>query len=600
MKEALAPVVHTNLDLHFGRLAALSPEPDDHPALAGAAAALVRHISENLLELPCEATADTTVQRHVFAKDAALPPWLVNKGLVLCENSRNGLEPAVRGVLRNPFNFRRFLDFLSGELLFHNWFWSTDAVRADWPLRRVGELRENTFGLELNTCDFVLKFDDSVFSRGGQQEDLLHWYVRSLGTVSLLNLTSRTLFEFTARMVEAKYKTSFILKLFTQLFTTASQGPPLGRFGVLVLGDIPKFFALSDYASSPFGQAALGPGRETGVLEFLRHIIGRFDNQSARLYPEARFRLGGEPPQSLANRLGAMFWLRRTLEAAKAVQKKKAPPTRGLRVEELTVLTEAFKQKSILYFRLFDDPDDSAINPCSIKAITETCMVLQSPRGNRINEATPGQEVHGYFAIAGARAKSTYCDFRSNVLTVTATDEHHALVELALPAAFELTRRIHKRLPVAPTQLATFEMSSPVLDADWNAFTCLEKWPKPFCIIPDSASHCHIRDLSAGGLMLEIHRDAPAYDYFTERNKDYPLLVLMHLVGRANIPDLKLGLRLETKRIRDFPPLCKKYVGFQFTEAGEIRQDRLVRFTPVGKDGIFLINDWIFRNSIGR
>jgi len=74
----------------------------------------------------------------------------------------------------------------------------------------------------------------------------------------------------------------------------------------------------------------------------------------------------------------------------------------------------------------------------------------------------------------------------------------------------------------------------------------------------------------------------------------------MHLVGRTGIADLKLGLRLDIKRIRDFPPLRKKYVGFQFVEAGEIRHDRLVRFAPVGKDGIFLIDDWIFRNSIGR
>jgi len=600
MEDALEPVVRTNLDLHFGRLSALTPVPEDHPALVWAASSLVRHISENLLKLADPSPADTNVQRHVFGREAALPAWLVNKGLVLCENDKASLEPAVLEVLKNAFNLRRFLDYLSSELLYHCWMWSNEDEKARWPVRIVSDIRENEYCIELNTCEYVLKFDDNVIGKTSKQDDVHHWYMKSIGTVTLVNLATKPIYEFTARLVEAKYKTAFILTLFKNLFQTASQGSPLDRFGVLVMGDIPKAFILSDYVSSLQATEPQSLPRDIGVLQLLHHILHRFDNQSARLYPEARFRLGGDPPQTLINRVGAMFWLRQTLEAAKAIQKKKAVPSRGLRVEELTVLTEALKQKSILYFSLFDDPNSSAINPCHIKAIKDGSMVLQSPRGNRLNDARPGQEVHGYFSISGSKQKSTYCDFRSTVRSVTVVDDNHALVELGLPAAFELTRRTHKRLPVDPSQLAAFEMSSPVIDADWSVFSFLEKWPAPFCIIPDGASHCHIKDLSAGGLMLEIHRDAPAYDYFNERNKDYPLLALMHLVGRSNIPDLKLGLRLEIKRIRDFPPLCKKYVGFQFTEAGEIRKDRLVRFSTVGKDGIFLINDWIFRNSIGR
>jgi hypothetical protein len=600
MKDALASVVHTNLDLHFGRLDTLTAGPDDHPALAGAASSLVRRISENLLHAAGAMEADTTVQRHVFGRDAALPPWLVNKGLVACQNDRAGLEPAVCGILENAFHRRRFLDYLSGELLYHSFLWSSEDEKARWPVRMASDLRENQYCLELNTQGHVLKFDDSIIGKKNVPEDVHRWFVKSLGTVTLVDFTTRPIYEFTARLVEAKYKTPFVLTLFKDLFAATSQGPVPDRFGVLVLGDIPKFFALSDYVASLQASQAAGISREAGVLDLLRHVLGRFDNQSARRYPEARFRLGGDPPQGLVNRVGAMVWLRRTLQAAKAVQKKKAAPSRGLRVEELTVLAEALKQKSILYFSLFDDPDSSAINPCSLKDVGKEAMVLQSPRGNRLNDAKPGQEVHGYFAITGHKQKSTYCDFRSNVVSVTPVDANHALVELALPAAFELTRRSHKRLPLDPSHLAVFEMAAPAMGVDWSVFSALDKWPAPFCIIPDGASHCHIKDLSAGGLMLDLHRDAPAYEYFTQRSAGYPLLALMHLVGRSNIPDLKLGLRLEVKRIRDFPPLCKKYVGVQFVEAGEIRQDKFVRFTPVGKDGIFLINDWIFRNSIGR
>ncbi|WP_428565806.1 MAG: pilus assembly protein PilZ [Solidesulfovibrio sp. DCME] len=600
MKEALLPVVRTGLDLHFGRLASRTPEPAAKPVLADAALDLARGIGDHLLRQVDTGEVVTDVMRYAMGRDDALPHWLVNKGLVASQNDRAALEQAILKLLKNAFNQRRYFDYIVGEMYFHRWRWLREEDKDRWLLHRQSDARENVFCIELNTFDYVLKFEDSVLGKMLSDRDVFHWYVRSIGSVVLLPLLSTPVFEFTARLIEAKYKTPFIAKLFRKLFAAAGQAPPVDRYGVLVLGEIPKAFGLRDYLDAIRGETPGVCGGDVGALEVFRHVLERFDNLSARLSSDSRFRMGGDPPQALVCRVAAMFWLRRTLDAAKAIQEKKAPPARGMRVEERTVLDEAFKQKSILYFRLFDDPNDSAINPCHIKGLGDASMTVQSPRGNRLNEARPGQEVHGYFSIAGANRKSTYLDFRSNVLAVEEADPSHCLVELSLPAAFELTRRSHKRLPLDPSQLAAFEMASPSPQADWAAFSTMEKWPAPFCIIPDSASHCHIRDLSAGGLMLEIHQDAPAHDYFIDSSKEHPLLALMHLVGRTGIPDLKLGLRLEVKRIRDFPPLRKKYVGFQFMEAGEIRHDRLVRFSPVGKDGIFLITDWIFRNTIGR
>ena len=600
MKDALAAVVRTSLDMHFGRLAPLPSEDEARSALAQAALTLVRDVSEHLLHQVGNGAADAAVLRHVLRPEAALPGWLVNKGLVVCENDRSVLEKAVCGVLRHGFHRRRFLDYVSGELLHSCWRWTPADEREHWLVRRVADASENEYSVALNTYDYVLKFDGAMFTRSLEDEKVLAWYVRSVGSAVLVPMVGKPLFEFTARLIEARYKTPFIMTLFRNLFTAASQGRPLDRYGVLVIGDVPKAFALRDYYRAAQACAPEGLPEDIGVLDLFARVLCNFDNPSARRYPEARFRIAGEPPQALLNRIGAMFWLRRTLDAAKAIQQKKAAPTRGLRVEELTVLTEALKQKSILYFRLFDDPNDSAINPCHLKAVREQAMLVQSPRGNRLNEARIGQEVHGYFSITGGNRKSTYLDFRSNVLSVETGDSTFCLVELSLPAAFELTRRSHKRLPLDPSLLACFELASPPMGADWSTFTTMEKWPSPFCIIPDSAADCHIRDLSAGGLMLEINQDAPSYEYFNDHNKMYPLLGFLHLVARANIPDLKLGLRLEVKRIRDFPPLRKKYVGFQFVEAGEVRQDRFVRFSPVGKDGVYLVNDWIFRNSLGR
>jgi len=600
MKDALTPVVNTSLDMHFGRLAKLPPEPAAYPTLVGAASRLVRHISNNLLNRSTDGAIDASVQRYIFDRNAALPVWLVNKGLVACQNNRAKLEPAVMHILQNDFNRRRFFDYLSSELLYHCWAWTNEEERKHWIVHFVGDSRENKYCMHLNNYDYVLKFESNIIENSHNDRAVRDWYFRSLGTATLMEFASRPVFDFTSRLVEAKYKKPFILKLFKNIFDKALHGPALGRFGVLVIGDIPKAFGLEEYRNAAMTLQPQAFPPDIGVLELFREMLERFDGHCPDGCCEARFRMGVEPPQSLVNRIAAMYWLRRTLEAAKAIQQRKAVPSRGLLVEERTVLESAYKQKSILYFRLMDALDNSAINPCYIKAIKEESMVLQSPSGNRLNEAACGQEVHGYFAITDRKQKSTYCDFGTNVLGVRAVDANYALVELAFPAAFALTRRTHKRLPLNPSHLASFELSSPNLGADWSEFSALKHWPAPFCIIPDGASQCHIRDLSAGGLMLEINEEAPAYTYFVEGNKDYPLLAFLHLTGQVNLPDLKLGLRLETKSIRDFSQLHKKYVGFQFTEAGEVRRDKLVRFTTVGKDGIFLINDWIFRNTIGH
>lgn len=59
---------------------------------------------------------------------------------------------------------------------------------------------------------------------------------------------------------------------------------------------------------------------------------------------------------------------------------------------ERTVLLAAADQKSILYFNLFADPADTAINPCHIRSVDDESMTVVSPRGNRLNDAAPGQK----------------------------------------------------------------------------------------------------------------------------------------------------------------------------------------------------------------
>ncbi len=601
MEDFLESLVRTNLDLHFGRLTPLAPQAGDQAALGGAAAGLARHISEHILKAAANRQADATVQRHIFNKENALPQWLVNKGLVRCNNDMAQLESAVSDILGHAFHRRRFLDYLSGELEFHGWLWSAAHEKRHWPVRRISELCDNGYCISLNTRDFVIKLGDTIMTSGiSPDTEEYSWYIRSIGTITLLDFATKPIFEYTGKVLEAKYKTSFIVDIFKKQFAAAYHDKDLARWGLLVMGDIPKIIALDDFHAELLGAESRTPSQDIGVMDLLRLALARFDEQCNRQYPEARFRLGTEPPLALANKIGAVFWLRRTLAAAKAIQQKNAKPSRGHMVEERSFLTAAMDQKSILYFCLVADTVDSEINPCYIKSLKDSSMVLQSPRGNKLNESRPGQNVHGYFCVTGSGPKSTYCDFRTEVLSVTDADDRHCLVEVAIPTTFELTRRTHKRMTPDPSRVLAFELSAPAGHADWSAFGNRDNWPHPLCIIPDAASHCQVKDLSAGGLMLEIHRQAPAFEYFIERNREYPLLALLHLAGKQNMPDLMLGLRLEIKRIRDYRPLKKKYVGLQFIEAGEIRNEKFVRFAEVGKDGIFLINDWIFRNSIAK
>jgi len=596
MTDALASVVRTSLDLHFGRLSFLAP-PHDHDVLIEAASTLLRQISEQMLGQESPEAVDPGVLRHIFEKDGGLPNWLVTLGLQLCDNNQDKLEETVTKQLNDQFNLRRYVDYICGEIQYHCWEWSNKSGKRRLPLRCSCNLSVNEFCNDLNARYYVLKLDDNILFPNGTKDPAYHWYIRSIGSISLIDYATEPLYDYTTQMLDFKYKMPLVLDVFKRLFESAWAGEGLERFGVLVLGDVPKTFSLSDFQAAT-RTPVIAPTARGAAMELVRHLLSCFDNQSARAYPEARFRLGEDVPAALANRIGAIHWLRRTLDKVNGLQQQKIAPAKGHRVKERTVLAQAMEQKSLLYFRLFDDPNDSTVNPCHIRAINDFSMIVQSPRGNRLNEAWPGQEIHGYFSIVAVNQKSIFCDFRCTVTAVNQGEDGGAMVEIGIPATFELTRRSHKRAPISPRTLGLFSLSAPPPQADWAGFTSLDSWPGPLCVIPDPKKLCSVKDLSAGGLMLEIHRTAPAYDYFVDRNKHAPLLARMHLTGHINAPKLNLAIRLEAKRIRDVLPLQTKYVGFQFTEVGEIRDDRFVRFAPVGKDGVYLINDWIFRNSM--
>lgn len=144
-------------------------------------------------------------------------------------------------------------------------------------------------------------------------------------------------------------------------------------------------------------------------------------------------------------------------------------------------------------------------------------------------------------------------------------------------------------------------MAAPAPAADWNLFNSLEKMAAPILHHPRRPGALPHQGPLGRGMLLEIHHDAPACPYFTEDSRDHPLLVQVKLAGKPNATPLWLGIGPKAKRIRDFPPLRKKYVGFQFVETGEVRNERSVRFAPV-EQGRALSHqrDWIFRNGLGK
>jgi hypothetical protein len=598
MNDVVDLPVRTNLDLHFGRLSPCSTNPAECDTCILAARRLLQHIANKLLRGDSEDQCDTHIQCHVFDKKNALPAWLVNKTLVACDNTMSRFENTVMRLLRDRLTRRRFLDYICGELTYYCWEWSNDEIKRHWIVKRTGELSENNFCQELNSCQYVIKLNSSIVGTNLRHDsDLYRWYISSLGSINLLDFTTKPIYEYTARLLEAKYKTSFILDVFKKLFANVYRARGLDHWGLLVLGDIPKLFCLADFLSQDARCQCLA-NREPGVTELLCQALNGFDAPEACPSPEARFRLGTPPPQALAERVGAMFWLDKTLTEVKRIQQQKATCQKGLRVEERSFLTLAMKQQCILYFHLFEDQLDPQINPCSILSISDQGMVLQSPKDNKLNSATSGQEIHGYFSIVDRKRKSTYCDFRTSIRTVRPAADGNALVEIAFPASVELTRRTHKRLHLDTAKLKSFSLIAPPNDADWPGFGNLESWPEPLCLLPDANTLYTVQDLSAGGLMLAIHQDAPAFDFFDEDKHGMTLLALLHLAGHQNMPDLRLPLRLEVKRIRHFAPTHAKYLGVQFTEVGEIKNEKYIRWQPVGKEGVFLIADWIFRNTI--
>jgi hypothetical protein len=600
MNDVLELPVRINLDLHFGRLSPLTTNPEQRGDLIYAATHLIQYIDEGLLSGKNDDWIDSNVQRYVFDKKNALPHWLVNKTLIACDNSMARFEATVCDILCDPFNRRRFLDYLCSELTFYSWLWSDDDMKRNWVVKRTADLCENAFCIKLNTYDYVQKLNNSVLgTERCLDDDLYRWYISSLGSVNLVDFTTKPIYEYTVRLLAARYKTSFILDVFKKLFADTYRAQGLGHWGILILGDIPKMFCLADFMAQDACCRSLSH-REPGVTDLLWLTLKNFDAPGACRLPEARFRLGNRPPQALTERVGARFWLRRTLDQVKRIQQQKATCQQGLRIEERSFLTQAMKQQCILYCNLFDDQVDPEINPCSIQSIHEEGMVLQSPKGNKLNTTQEGQEIHGYFSIVDGKRKSTYCDFRTSVRSLRPGSDGTALVDIAFPAAFELTRRSHKRLRLGPDRLKGFFLSVPPADADWTSYSNLDNWPNPLCQLPDTDGLYEIKDLSAGGLMLEVHQDTPAFDFFIEDNRDINLLAFLHLAGRQNLPDLRLPLRLRVKRIRHFAPLHKKYLGVQFIGTGEIKNEKYVRWQPVGKEGVFLIADWIFRDSVRR
>lgn len=598
LPDTIGALVRTQLDLHFGRLDPMSPPQPTSETLEDAATALVDHIAAYLLGRHTAASPETAVLRAVFTRNDALPKWLVNKGIIACDNHLTRLEEAIRATLGNAFFLRRFLDYVCGELSYHCWLWQADDKKRYWPLRRLAQLGNNTYCRELNDCEYVVKLNDGMLELLSPRDgDLYHWYIRSLGTLHLVDYATRPVYEHTAKLLATRYKTSFILDVFKDLFRRSLRANGLDHWGILILGDIPKTFSLADFLAE---QGKSDPGAEGGgaiATRLLSQTLGRFDAPGACPGPEARFRLGLRPPQEIVDRAGALFWLRRTLDAVKVIQQRQSAPRRGLRVEERTFLVAAMRQKCIVYCNLFDEGLDAEINPCSIASIDEASLVLQSPTGNKLNDASPGQEIHGYFSIVDTRRKSTFCDFRTSVESITPGGDSHSLVELSLPAAFELTRRSHKRLRLDPDRLKAFSLHVPKPETN-GGFDNLEHWPAPVCRLPAEAELCRVKDLSAGGLMLELHHGAPAFDLFESGARLETVFALLRLAGRANLPDLVLPLRLAVKRVRHFAPLRATYLGLQFVETGDLRNQRYVRWHPVGKDGVYAIADWIFRNTI--
>jgi hypothetical protein len=598
MQDVVEHLMQTNLDIHFGRLAPLDAKTMDDMVRGNAVAGFVRQVSEYILRPENTEQCDTRVQRVIFSRQNAVPPWLLNRGIASSGNDFSKLEPCIRQILTDAFYRRRFVDYMVTEADYYVFQEKDQRDRNHWRVRRISELCDNAYNMLLNKEKHVIKLEAGFLQSACQQTaEARQWLVKSIGTITHFDFATKGVFDFTTKFLETRYKTAFIPDVFKKIFADIYRAKSMDRWGVLVVGDVPKIFTLTDFQTTLRPDTCAASAHDMDVRELMRLLLELFDTSGTRLYPEARFRLGPQPPQSIINRLGSMFWLRKALQHAKSLQEKSVSPQKTFMVAVRSFLQAAANQKSILYACLRREADEYTINPCYIHSIDSAFMVLHSPHTNKLNTAPVGQEFDGYFSVSSGCA-NTYCNFRTQVLGVTHGRAKSSLIKVRMPESFELNRRRHKRIMPEPQQVILFRIFPAPANADWPVFDSIGQRPGSLCQIPDASGNFQIKDISAGGVMLEIHRGSPAFSYFTERNRLMPLLGILHLSGKQNISDLRLGVRLEIKNISHSIQSGKKSVGMQFVKFGEIQENKAMRWSDVEKNGIFLINEWIFRNTV--
>jgi hypothetical protein len=92
----------------------------------------------------------------------------------------------------------------------------------------------NNFCQELNSCQYVIKLNSSIVGNNlRHNSDLYRWYISSLGSLNLLDFTTKPIYEYTARLLEAKTR-PHLFWMFSKSCSptpTAPVASTIGAFG---------------------------------------------------------------------------------------------------------------------------------------------------------------------------------------------------------------------------------------------------------------------------------------------------------------------------------------------------------------------------------
>jgi hypothetical protein len=526
----------------------------------------------------------------------ALPRWLIQQAKSGCLGTPENIEACLWDILADPLALRRAADhiMIDEEALLLR---GSDALhKTEWMGKRLRVLKDNAWDQRLSAMHSAIKLSDGLLNRHmrslpGQAQ----FAFEMLGTISLMNFGTDMVYRNTHEALKNKYRKDTILKAFEQSFLGHKKKDGF-EWALLTVGQVPKLFAVRDLlreaGCDPEALAAGQTGIDIDTLTLT--ILTLFDQGTETGGPWSRFRLAKQPTQELINSLGAIYWLKKTLEDVKLRQSQAhgLPPVREVSAvgANAAMFKTAMAQKAMVSLSLVSNQHERS--PCLglITRVRERTMTVGAAPAC---SGWAGKRAHVAFSTASDKGRKTYFHFESIVDSVSQSSAGDWEVSLALPRAVVVNRRASPRVGLGAKSMPVLAVA-PFQAKDQTSGDKAAKPAPPLACLPDRADVFRAVDVSATGVSFQVRLSGP--DELT-RLLAHGREVVLHM-GLAWGDGQVLNLVLKSVvRSVTLAPDATRYLGLQFLAQGQVTANGAVRWQPLGETGVWAISDWIFKQA---